>query len=368
MLYHLLRICCIFLFLSSSLQSKKNKQYILTSNDSVNQVSQIPLSSNNIDIIQMPSYTIDNDIPTLKREQILQLSDQWTQSSMIGQDVSVTPEGDIYIVGIDGKLYLNNIALDTYTRVIGDPDLDGIIRVSTDDNGTPYIVTSCGATYYLGCNNKWIQLPGCATDIGVGLCGQVWKTGCDPRPDGFGIWKLFCKGKDTQCHRFRPPSSSCDSSEIDMKDCYWYRVSGSGIRLDVFPDGRPGVIQANGNAIKYIGDKWKQITKFKGRDISISNEGLIVMAGADSGLFFIKPKKEETNIDEFYDSRYGFTVYDSENLFVIDEDDDLDERTKFIDVGCTMSVSAGPFGQPVCIPCASQYNPVVIMTQKFNYN
>lgn len=358
------------LFISYSLQSKKNKQYIIASNDAVNQVSQIPLTSNTVDILQVPSYTFNNEIPKLRPDQILKLTEQWTQSSMTGQDVSVTSEGDIYIVGIDGKLYFYNILLDTYRRVIADPDLDGITRVSTDDNGTPYIVTSCGATYYLSCDNKWIQLPGCATDIGVGQCGQVWKTGCDPRPEGFGIWKLFCKGKDTQCHRFRASPSSCDSEDIDIKDCYWYRVSGSGIRLDVFPDGRPGVIQSNGNAIKYVGDKWKQITKFKGRDISISNEGVVIMAGAESGIFFIKPKKEEENIDEFYDSRYGFTLYDSENIFVLDndEDDDLDEKTKFIDVGCTMSVSSGPFSQPVCIPCASQYNPVIIMTQKFNYN
>lgn len=331
---------------------------------SLSQVMQIPgetvINSSTLDILTPPQLTQD---------QILPLTSEWSQSSIMGQDVGVGAEGDIYVVGIDGKLYIYNFASNSYSRVVADPDLDGIIRVDVDDEGTPFIVTSCGASYYLSCDNKWIQLPGCATDIGAGFCGHVWKTGCDPRMEGFGIWKLFCKGKDTKCHRFRPLSYSCDKREIDKRDCYWYRVSGSGIRIDVFPDGKPAVIKGNGQAIKYNGEEWKLITGFRGKDISISNDGMAVMAGAETGMYFIHPQKEEENNDEFFDSRYGFTVLDPENIYISDDDQKiLDEKTKFIDVGCTMSVSAGPFSQPVCIPCASQYNPVIIMTQKFNYN
>ena len=60
------------------------------------------------------------------------------QSSILANDVALSPEGEIYVVGIDGKLYTYNFATNSYQRVVADPDLDGIQRVAVDSEGTPY--------------------------------------------------------------------------------------------------------------------------------------------------------------------------------------------------------------------------------------
>ena len=343
----------------------------------VNQVPVIQTPINQVPIIQTPLYQpsivqtpIDQTIHYPNHSpQILPLTSEWSQSSIIAQDVGVSPEGDIYVVGIDGRLYKYDFAFNTYLKIVSEPDLDTITRVSVDQDGTPYVVTSCGATYYLSCENKWVQLPGCATDIGVGFCGHVWKTGCDARKDGFGIWKLICTGKEKKCARFQKSKSNSCNQRSEKRDCNWYRVNGSGIRIDVFSDGKPAIIQADGQAKKYDGDNWNLITQYRGRDISVSNEDMVIMSGGSTGIYFIPKKKQEETSEEYFDPKYGFTVYDPENVFVPgDNDSELDLETKFIDVGCTMSISSGPFSQPVCIPCASEYSPVLILTQKFNYN
>ena len=341
--------------------------------------SQTPLTvqTTSIDsVLQVPTSSITQNTiipPVLTPNQILPLiASEWAQSPILGQDVGISAEGDIYVVGVDGRLYLYNFLTNNYNKVITDPELDNIIRVDVDEEGTPYVVTNCGDSYYLSCDNKWIQLPGCATDIGVGFCGHIWKTGCDTRVDGFGVWKLFCKGKKSKCNRFNPHNYSCNKERyLDKEDCYWHRVSGAGVRISVYPDGKPVVIQGNGKAVKYNGKEWELITYYPGKDIAVSNDGMIIMSGEPTGLFFIPPTKETKTQEEFYDSRYGFTVLDPDNLYITNNSNKNKPnniKVKFIDVGCTMSIASGPFSQPVCIPCANQYNPIVLMTQKFNFN
>lgn len=330
---------------------------ILTSltNQSISNVAQVSQISN---VINTATVQIPNP-------PVIDLSSKFIQTSLLGNDVGVGPEGDIYVVGIDGKLYIYNFATSSYSRVIADPDLDGIIRVDVDDEGTPFVVTNCGATYYLSCDGRWIQLPGCASDIGAGFCGQVWKTGCDVRDGGFGIWKLFCTGKEKKCNRYRQFNygSKYNNRINERKKCYWYRVTGAGNRIDVYPDGKPAVVQNSGLAMKYNGNEWSIITQYSGRDITISNEGVALMTGINGGLFLIPENSNEK--EGFFDERYNFNEF---GATYVKNQSILDKKTKYVDVGCTMAVSSGPFSQPALIPCISTYDPVVILTQKFDYN
>ena len=289
----------------------------------------------------------------------IDLTSSLVQSSILGNDVAISPEGEIYVVGIDGKLYTYNFATNSYQRVVADPDIDGIQRVTVDSEGTPYIVTNCGSTYYLSCDGRWIQLPGCATDIGAGSCGEVWKIGCDKREGGYGVWKLFCKGKEKKCNRYRQFNYGAKYSHRinQRKKCQWYRVSGSGSRIDVYPDGKVAVVQSNGAAMKYNGKEWSMITQYSGRDISVSNEGVVLMTGVTNGLYIIQKNSKEGFFDERYD------IGESNNSI-----EALDINTKYLDIGCTMAVASGPYSQAALIPCISMYDPVLVLTQKFDYN
>lgn len=288
-----------------------------------------------------------------------------TQSSILAMDIAISPDGNIYVVGNDHKLYTYSFATRSYTKILADPDLSNILRVTVDNENTPYITTTCGSTYYLSCDGRWIQLPGCSTDIGANSCGQVWKTGCDVQPGGYGVWKLFCSGKEKTCNRYRQFNygSKYNGRINERKKCSWYKVTGAGKRIDVYPDGKVGVVQDNGIALKYNGYEWSVITKYAGNDIAVSNEGVVFMTGRNEGVFVVMPNEKDNG---FYDERYIQSYINgvNKNTGIKEESN----NTMYLDVGCTMAIAVGPFSQPAMVPCSDRYLPVVILTQQFDYN
>lgn len=62
----------------------------------------------------------------------------------------------------------------------------------------------------------WRLMHGFAYDIAVGANGDTWVIGTDPRPGGYGIYRLGGPGA--------------------------YRADGGALRIDVAPDGRPWVV------------------------------------------------------------------------------------------------------------------------------
>lgn len=335
----------IFYILKCFLSAKIKKKQFLPSNQ-VSQVSQV---------IQLP-------LPDLKVE----ISNKFISTDLLGEDVAVSPDGDIYIVGIDGKLYTYNFATASYNRIIADPDVDDITRVTVDGSGTPYIVTGCGATYYLSCDGRWIQLPGCAKDIAVGVCGDVWKIGCDERQGGFGVYKLFCSSQinERTCDRFRQFNygNKYKSKILKRPKCNWNKISGAGVRIDVFPDGRPAVVQDNGVLLVYDGREWDILTQYAGRDISISNNGNAFVSGLAGGMYIIS---KASRGEGFFDERYGIR---SSLALSEDSKENYDSETRYVDIGCTQSIGVGPFGQPAMIPCRDQYEPIVVLSQKLRFN
>lgn len=242
----------------------------------------------------------------------------WITTSFSASDIGVGAEGDVYVVGLDTKLYSYNFLKNCYEFVEGDYELTQITRVDVDDDGTPYVIANSGQLYYLNCHNHWVQLPGCGTDIGVGRGNEVWKIGCDARAGGFGIWKLFCKaksncGSERNCNRWRNNKYTAKLGEGEKSRCYWYRVEGGAIKIDVHPDGNPWVATDAGYVYGYDSINWHHIQGVLARDISVSNEGMVFAAGVD------------------------FTMWALENV---------DTMTWAGLSGTGMEVSAGPYSQP----------------------
>jgi hypothetical protein len=224
----------------------------------------------------------------------------WHTSNFAGAaDIGIGAEGHAYVVGLDGKLYSHDFLQNTYTLVGGNTQIPPISRVDVDTDGIPYVVCTTGETYYLDCNNNWIQLYGCARDIGVGRGGEVWKVGCDDREGGYGIWKLFCSckcdcGCERKCLKYKQMNYVSIIQTIKQSKCFWYRVEGGASRVDVTPDGNPWVVTDKGEVYGYDGVNWHYVKGVLGRDITISNDYMTLVVGLDKAIYALNKINEIT--------------------------------------------------------------------------
>jgi len=221
----------------------------------------------------------------------------WFSTKLKAIDVGASSAGDLYAVGNEGFLYAYDFVNNLWWKVDGDYELLNIVRVDTSHDGTPFVTTIEGSMYYLSCDNKWTKLPGCAKDVGIGKLGDVFKIGCDAREGGFGIYRLFCKNSCANCcgkgcNRHRRPVNVGPPEDAELlkntKKCYWIKMSGSGVRIDVDPKGYPYVVKKSGEIWGFEGEKneWFHLhTQTKATDLTLSNEGMVFFTGENKNIY-----------------------------------------------------------------------------------
>lgn len=261
----------------------------------------------------------------------------WFNTKLKAKDLGVNSQGDLYVVGVDGKLYKYEFITDSWSQMEGDFELTKINRVDVNWDGMPYVINEIGETFFLGCDHKWTRLPGCATDIGIGRGGEVFKTGCDRRNTGYGIYRLFCTCPTTCCYKgcmnWRKLSRFSWTHKSDERNCDWFRIEGNGIKIDVAPSGNPYTIDVSGSILSYDGTIWKKVlTPSLAFDLTLSNEGILFYTGQDGKIY--------KNINE-------------------------SNGTWSILTGEADAITAGPFSQPWIIRNSDKS---VVGTSKFEYN
>lgn len=110
----------------------------------------------------------------------------WNQQPGAATDIGVGLNGTAWVIGPDpvpggfGIYYWNG---SDWGSVGGSG-----VRIAVGSDGTPWVVNDMGNIFIFSGGN-WQQLPGAATDIGVG--SSAWVIGTDPIPDGYNIfyWK-----------------------------------------------------------------------------------------------------------------------------------------------------------------------------------
>lgn len=231
-----------------------------------------------------------NNLKQTSTKKLKKVKVNWFNTKLKAKDLGVNSQGDLYVVGLDGKLYKYEFLTDSWCMMEGDFELTRINRVDVNWDGMPYVTTDIGDTFFLGCDHKWTRLPGCATDIGIGRGGEVYKTGCDKRNTGFGIYRLYCTCPTTCCYKgcqnWRKPCRFCWTHKSDDRKCEWFRIEGNGIKIDVAPSGNPYTIDVNGTILQYDGTIWKKVfTPSLAFDLTLSNEGVLFYTGQDGKIY-----------------------------------------------------------------------------------
>ena len=271
------------------------------------------------------------------------INSPWHSLRFIATAISISAQGDIYAVGKDGRLYHFDFLDNAWTHISGDYDIGTITKVAVDVDGLPIVVCSNGNVYYININNmKWEKLPGCATDISVGRNGDVFKIGCDVRVNGFGVYKLIRDNNNNMKQRKRSwrcqHENFCDTTcnddvnaHDDVNDAYWFRLSGSGVRVSAGPFGNAYVVTASGVLMEYNDGKWKEVLIGAGvRDVACSNDNEVYYVDNYANVFRVA-------------DRNG-------HVFQL--------------CGVAKAIDVGPYSQPIVIGVDGD----VYTSSKFNFN
>ncbi len=182
-------------------------------------------------------------------------------------DVGVGADGTVYVVGDDsvstGGYGIYKVDSCGCRHRLTDV---GAIRVAVSPQGIPWVVTKSNLIFrYNG--STWDQMPGTATDIGIGADGSVFIISNQPASvtGGFAIMKWN------------------GSNWTMMPDC-------AGIHIAVDPHGVPWVVNKSNIVFQYGGTYlWTPITGIAGNDIGIGADGSVYVTGKDSTLASYNP-------------------------------------------------------------------------------
>lgn len=168
---------------------------------------------------------------------------QWQRLPGNAADIGVGADGSVWAIGTDergGGYGIYHWLGSSWQRVDG-----GALRIDVDPDGIPWIVNDSHSIYRRQ-DGAWQRMGGNARDIGIGADGSVWVT------SGGGTY-LYVEGE-------------------------WVGVRGSGVRIDVDPNGIPWVIDHTNDIHQLIAGRWIQ-RNGEARDIGIGGDGSVWIIG-----------------------------------------------------------------------------------------
>ena len=276
-------------------------------------------------------------------------------------DLGVNPEGLIVTAGIQGGVFQFIFVQERFEEIQTDIRLE-ISRLDIDNNGIIYAITKCGDTYYLTYNGKWIKLPGCGIDLGVGKEGVVFKIGCKKysadleildnsnNKKSSEVYRLVCDNQKicTKCNLFVKRTFNCDKDE-NIGTCHW-------IRLPKF------VTLEN---TKKIIPEFKRIdVNHLGYPVVTDGDNIYEYDGETSEYLKLFENTNKYNINDVTSDNYGNTLFVNENnTFIIKKGTSIaKEIEKLVEVEgekTLLNISASAYAQPQLI--------VKIKRNKTNY-
>lgn len=174
-------------------------------------------------------------------------------------DVSAGADGSVFIVGADslstGGYPVSKIVDGKLTKL---PDC-AAVRIAVSPQGTPWVVTKTHTILkYNG--SSWDQVPGSATDIGIGGDGSVFIIGTQFATITGGNVIMKLNGANWTL----------------MPDC-------AGVHIAVDPQGTPWVVNLSNIVFQYGGTYlWNIMYGVNGNDIGIGADGSVVVSGSDA--------------------------------------------------------------------------------------
>ena len=77
----------------------------------------------------------------------------WLDTGIDAIDLSISSEGDLFIIATDNRIYQYDHLSNTYSLLHSDNEVTQPKRISVTSQGTPFVLSSSGEIYYLSYHN-----------------------------------------------------------------------------------------------------------------------------------------------------------------------------------------------------------------------
>mmetsp|Transcript_16459 Transcript_16459/g.14148 ORF Transcript_16459/g.14148 Transcript_16459/m.14148 type:complete len:622 (+) Transcript_16459:3903-5768(+) len=292
----------------------------------------------------------------------------WELLAGAALDIAVTPEGQVWVIGTNEKIYYWNENKWSWTAVPG-----AAVRITGGTNNKPWVANSAGNVYRWK-GDGWEQIGGVsAKDISVSVNGDVWAVGKEDNgvyhyQSGSKTWNQVAgKNADKICVDIQDTPYMVDTGRAIWKwsGNNWVRFSGAALDIDCAPDGDIQVIGTNRVNYKwsYARNSWqagtgRNLYSIAGTDddvtymtdnnnaiwrqsstkwVWLSRYGYDIAAGADGSIFLVSNNKvaggygvwrfqhQKRNWDQIskYHGATRVAVDGSGNPFIVDESNQI---------------------------------------------
>jgi hypothetical protein len=228
----------------------------------------------------------ENSIPTALPEYIaIPFAMTWKILPIETKHFNINYGGLVYAINsTDHKLYYYDELRNIFTLFQSFQNSSmNISHVFVSPDNIPYIIDNKGNTFFQK-NNSWKQLPGCASRIGLGRNGELFKLGCDKKDGGYDVYMLQCTDGNKFVYNF--PHLLDDSVFCD-----WFSLNGRAIKVAVLNNGLPLIITEDEQLFYFTGDKWNSFMGMEGKDVAVSNSGLLLLIDIQNELYAINNAK-----------------------------------------------------------------------------
>ncbi|WP_417794480.1 tectonin domain-containing protein [Terasakiella pusilla] len=182
------------------------------------------------------------------------LGKSWKAVNGAATDIGAGPDGQIAVVNSKMEVFTYTESKKHWNKLNG-----ALLHIDVRKDGMPVGINSEGKIYAF-VNNDWRQLPGLASDVGVGANDDTWIIGTEKTNGGFEIMKW-------ENNKFQ-------------------KVGGGAMRIDVDPNGNPWVVNDKGQVYVNDNNRWQGFPQApKAADISVGGNGAVYIAGVDGAVY-----------------------------------------------------------------------------------
>ncbi|WP_138466148.1 hypothetical protein [Poseidonocella sp. HB161398] len=209
----------------------------------------------------------------------------WKQVPGAAQDIGIGSDDSVWITG--GEEREDGFAVYRWTG-LGWAEAGGTgVEIAVTPEGQPWTVDRTGRIARCA-DGGWETLPGRARDIGIGADGSVWIIAAEDLAEGFNLQRWTGQGWQPDGEiGFDPLPDGTGGVQV-ARGLAWINEDGASPvagrharRIAVESDGRPWVVDDQGDVHRRVHGGWLRLPHAEATDIGISAHGCVWIVGSD---------------------------------------------------------------------------------------